>query len=74
MEELVDYLERTPKNERSQKWKRIVQMLPPPLNEALRPNEWKKIYSTKSINAALANVRTVGFNEKIASYILLLHL
>jgi integrator complex subunit 9 len=67
MEELVHYLERTPKNQRSQKWKQIVQLLPPPLSEALRPNEWKKIYSMKSINSALSKVRMVGFNEKIVS-------
>ena len=67
MEELVHYLERTPKNQRSQKWKQIVQLLPPPLSEALRPYEWKKIYSMKLINSALSKVRMVGFNEKIVS-------
>lgn len=65
MEELVNYLERTPKNQRANRWKQVLQSLPPPLSGALRPNDWKKVYSTKAINAALAKVRMVGFNEKI---------
>ena len=65
MEELVHYLERTPKTQRSSRWKQVLQSLPPPLNAALRPSDWRKVYSMKSINAALAKVRMVGFNEKI---------
>lgn len=65
MEELVHYLERTPKNQRSNRWKQVLQSLPPPLNAALRPTDWRKVYSLKAINAALAKVRMVGFNEKI---------
>lgn len=65
MEELVHYLERTPKTQRSSRWKQVLQSLPPPLNAALRPNDWRKVYSMKAINAALAKVRMVGFNEKI---------
>jgi ABC-type amino acid transport substrate-binding protein len=68
MEELVNYLERTPKNQRANRWKQVLQSLPPPLSGALRPNDWKKEYSTKAINAALAKVRMVGFNEKIVRY------
>ena len=70
MEELVNYLERTPKNQRANRWKQVLQSLPPPLSGALRPNDWKKVYSTKAINAALAKVRMVGFNEKIVRYFL----
>ena len=65
MEELVHYLERTPKSQRSTRWKQVIQSLPAPLSEALRPSDWKKVYSMKAINAALAKVRMVGFNEKI---------
>ena len=65
MEELVHYLERTPKSQRSNKWKQIVKSLPAPLSNAVRPQDWKKIYSMKAINSALAKVRMVGFNEKI---------
>jgi len=65
MEELVHYLERTPKSQRSNKWKQIVKSLPAPLCNAVRPQDWKKIYSMKAINSALAKVRMVGFNEKI---------
>ena len=65
MEELVNYLERTPKSQRENKWKQIVQLLPAPLNTALRPLEWRKVYSLKAINASLGKVRTVGFNQKI---------
>lgn len=65
MEELVNYLERTPKSQRENRWKQVLESLPPPLSAALRPNDWKKVYSTKAINAALAKVRMVGFNEKI---------
>lgn len=65
MEELVHYLERTPKSQRSSKWKQVIQSLPPPLSAALRPSDWRKVYSIKAINAALAKVRMVGFNEKI---------
>lgn len=65
MEELVHYLERTPKSQRTSRWKQVLQSLPPPLSAALRPLNWKKVYSMKAINASLAKVRMVGFNEKI---------
>ena len=65
MEELVHYLERTPKSQRSAKWKQMIQSLPPPLCSALRPQDWRRVYSMKAINASLAKVRMVGFNEKI---------
>ena len=67
MEELVHYLERTPKSQRSNKWKQTVKSLPAPLCNAVRPQDWKKIYSMKAINNALAKVRMVGFNEKIVN-------
>ena len=65
MEELVNYLERTPKSQRANKWKQIVQLLPAPLNTALKPLDWRKVYSSKAINTSLGKVRTVGFNQKI---------
>lgn len=65
MEELVHYLENSPKSKRTSRWKKIVECLPAPLSSALRPEDWKEIYSQKGINAALAKVRMVGFNEKI---------
>ena len=65
MEELVHYLENSPKSKRTSRWKKILECLPAPLSSALRPEDWKEIYSTKAINAALAKVRMVGFNEKI---------
>ncbi len=65
MEELVHYLERTPKSQRTSKWKQMVQSLPFPLNGAVRPQDWRRVYSMKAINASLAKVRMVGFNEKI---------
>ena len=71
MEELVHYLENSPKSKRTSRWKRIVECLPAPLSSALRPEDWKEIYSLKGINAALAKVRMVGFNEKIVWAILL---
>lgn len=65
MEELVHYLERTPKQQRAGKWKQILKALPAPLSAALRPTDWRKVYSLKAINTSLAKVRMVGFNEKI---------
>ncbi|ELT97170.1 hypothetical protein CAPTEDRAFT_153905 [Capitella teleta] len=63
MEELVDYIQQCPSQKRASKWKRQLNYLPPPLREAIRPSEWRQIYSKHDIDSSLAKICCVGFNE-----------
>ncbi|KAG1663664.1 Integrator complex subunit 9 [Nymphon striatum] len=65
MEELVTYVERSPKSVDASKWKmtNILKLLPPPLCDAIKPWIWKKCYSMKDVNSSLSSVKMVGFSE-----------
>ncbi|KAL5013814.1 hypothetical protein ScPMuIL_008084 [Solemya velum] len=67
MEELVTYVERTPKTKMCSKWKSedIQKNLPPNLKNAVRPSAWKRCYTRHDINASLARIQLIGFNEKL---------
>lgn len=70
MEELVAYIERTPKIRSASRWKQpnILCHLPPSLSEALKPKSWKQVYSMKEVNSSLSKVQVVGFSEKLDVY------
>ncbi|XP_050690206.1 integrator complex subunit 9-like [Eriocheir sinensis] len=65
MEELVEYIERTPKARHAHRWKHYLRALPPPLCDARTPKTWQPAYTMKAINAALSHVQIVAYNENI---------
>ncbi|XP_063600129.1 integrator complex subunit 9-like [Penaeus indicus] len=65
MEELVEYIERTPKARHAYRWKHYLRSLPQPLSDVKGPKTWQQAYSLKDINAALSHVQIVAYNEKI---------
>lgn len=67
MEELVEYIERTPKARHAYRWKHYLRSLPQPLCDVKGPKTWQQAYSLKDINAALSHVQIVAYNEKIVS-------
>ncbi|XP_034943650.1 integrator complex subunit 9 [Chelonus insularis] len=68
MEELVQYIEQTPRTTLAKHWKEMLHVLPSPLADALKPKSWKQLYSLASVNAALANIQLVGYDQKIDIY------
>ncbi|XP_067118772.1 integrator complex subunit 9 [Centruroides vittatus] len=69
MEELVNYIERTPKIKVAKKWKQpeILKTLPPPF-DSIKPRTWRQIYTMKEVNSSLAKVKVVGYAEKLDIY------
>lgn len=67
MEELVEYIERTPKARHAYRWKHYLRSLPQPLCDVKGPKTWQQAYSLKDINSALSHVQIVAYNEKIVS-------
>ncbi|KAK3862635.1 hypothetical protein Pcinc_031522 [Petrolisthes cinctipes] len=65
MEELVEYIERTPKARHAHRWKNYLRSLPPPLSDVKSPKTWQAVYSLKSINAALSHARVLAYKEKV---------
>lgn len=70
MEELVTYIERTPKIRVASRWKQanILKNLPPTLCDSIKPRSWKQLYTMKEINSCLSKVQVVGFAEKLDVY------
>ncbi len=69
MEELVTYIERSPKLKRASVWKKPhvfghlqSQMYFTP--DSTPPSSWQTIYSVKEINNCLSKVKPVSFAEK----------
>ena len=70
MEELVEYIEQTPRAALAKHWKEMLHILPPPLADSLKPKSWKHIYSVSAVNSALSNIQLVGYDQKLVSYLL----
>jgi len=68
MEELVEFIERTPKATLAKHWKDMLHTLPSPLAEVVKPKSWKHIYSMSAVNSALSNIQMVGYDQKLVSY------
>lgn len=68
MKELVEYIERCPKARTCSYWKKLLRLLPPPLNFTKLPQAWKQIYNADQITQALSFVRVVAFNEPVVRY------
>lgn len=65
LEELVEYIETTPKANVATGWKDIQNLLPSPLNEAFKPKSWKHIFSIEDVQNSLAHVKIAGYDEKL---------
>ncbi|KAK0079575.1 hypothetical protein PV325_001050 [Microctonus aethiopoides] len=68
MEELVQFIEQTPRTSLAKYWKEMLHVLPSPLADALKPKSWKQLYSISSVNSALANIQLVGYDQKLDIY------
>lgn len=68
LEELVEYIEASPKANVASKWKEIVSVLPSPLCDSVKPKRWKAIFSLEEVNSSLARVHLAGYDEKIDIY------
>ncbi|XP_014216076.1 integrator complex subunit 9 [Copidosoma floridanum] len=68
MEELVEYIEKTPRDTLAKHWKEMLHVLPQPLSDAHKPKSWKQLYSMAAVNSALANIHLVGYDQKIDIY------
>ncbi|KAL7299713.1 hypothetical protein TKK_0007465 [Trichogramma kaykai] len=68
MEELVEFIERSPKEIVAKHWKEMIHVLPPPLADCIKPKSWKHIYSKAAMNAALSHIQLVGYDQKLDVY------
>ena len=69
MEELIEYIEQSPRPGRAFKWKQpnILNFLPAPLKDSVSPNTWRKIYTKQPLQDAMATIHPVAFNVKQVS-------
>lgn len=71
MEELVEFIEQTPKATMAKHWKEMLHMLPPPLADVIKPKSWRHIYSISAVNSALSHIQMVGYDQKLVIMIYL---
>ena len=64
MEEMIEYLGRAPRHHEANKWKSVLAQLPPPLCDIKDLDSWRKLYTKEMMEASMAKVQMVGFNEK----------
>ncbi|XP_037247609.1 integrator complex subunit 9 isoform X2 [Falco rusticolus] len=67
MEELVNCIERVPKDQSAFMWKNkeVQRLLPAPLKDAVEVSMWRKCYTMPEVNAALSKIQMVGYSQKI---------
>lgn len=66
MEELVTYIERTPKPRTATKWKQqAFKFAQLPSLDFGKPRSWRQLYNMQDINSSLSKVKVVGFAEKV---------
>lgn len=68
LEELVQYIELTPKASLASHWKEVLHVLPPPLCDSLKPRSWQQLYSLTDVHSSLARIQIVGYDEKLDVY------
>jgi len=73
MEELVQFIEQTPKASLASHWKEMLHFLPPPLCDSAKPRSWKHLYNMAAVNSSLARVQMVGYDQKLVSKNFCLH-
>ncbi|XP_055601652.1 integrator complex subunit 9 [Uranotaenia lowii] len=65
LEELVEYIEASPKESTARMWKDIQHLLPPPLNDVFKPKNWRHLFSMEAVNKSLARVQMTGYDQKL---------
>lgn len=65
LEELVEYIEVSPKLNVATQWKDILHTLPAPLCDLYNPKEWKHIFTMEDVNNSLARVSVTGYDQKL---------
>uniref|UniRef100_A0A2S2P0Y1 Integrator complex subunit 9 n=2 Tax=Schizaphis graminum TaxID=13262 RepID=A0A2S2P0Y1_SCHGA len=65
LEELVDFVEQSPKPNVAKYWKEILHLLPPPLCNSFKPHTWKQLYSLAQVNSSLTRVQMISYDQKI---------
>lgn len=64
MEEMREFLDRSPKPRKSARWKSVLRHLPPPLGDLKDVSFWRNLYTKEEMNASLARIQNVGYSEK----------
>lgn len=70
LEELVDFVEQSPKPNVAKYWKEILHLLPPPLCNSFKPHTWKQLYSLAQVNSSLTRVQMISYDQKIVRIII----
>ena len=68
IDEMLEYIERTPKTKEANRWKakNVLMQLPLVVGvEGMRPHLWKKIYNAKQVSNCFSKVKAVSYNEKL---------
>ena len=60
MEEMLEYLGRTPRHYEATKWKAVVSQLPPPLCDIKDVARWRRLYTRERMEASLSRVQMVN--------------
>lgn len=60
LEELVEFVEVSPKANQATQWKELLHLLPPPLSETYKPKNWRHMFSMKAVQNSLARVQITG--------------
>jgi len=72
MEELLEYVGRSPRHHKATKWKSVADKLPPPLCDlGDKLNSLQTLYSTQDMLSSLTKVQMLGFNEAASVFGLL---
>lgn len=65
LEELVDFVEQSPKPNVAKYWKEILHLLPLPLCNSFKPHTWKQLYSLAQVHSSLTRVQMISYDQKI---------
>src|SRR5689334_6685505 len=71
MEEIIKYIERSPKAREASLWKKphVYKHIPLPFvfdtSHTSKPYLWQQIYSTKEMNSCLSKIKVIGSCEQI---------
>ena len=71
MEEMLEYLGRAPRHYQATKWKTVLSQLPPPFCDLKDVRSLRTLYTKEVMEASLAKVQMVGYNEKMSIFGLL---
>ncbi|XP_046677230.1 integrator complex subunit 9-like [Homalodisca vitripennis] len=69
LEELVQFIEQSPKASLACHWKEFLHLMPQPLCEPNnRPRNWQQLYSLAQVQKSLARIQVLGYDQKMDVY------